>query len=73
MSNGRLESDEVGKPVIEDNPTKMVQALLTKQDEILAKLNEILDSIDTATDASELYTELAALDLTALKAIEIYK
>ena len=68
---GRLPSDEQGKRVVEDNPSKMSQAILTKQDEILEKLNFIIASIDTATDAATLYTELSAIGADALKEIEV--
>jgi hypothetical protein len=69
---GRLPSDEEGKPIIEDNPTKQTQGVTSKQDEILAKLNLILTAIDTATDAASLYTELAGVDLTVIEEIEVY-
>lgn len=60
---GRLNSSEMGL-VPYDAPEKTVSAVLTKQDEIIAKLNLILDAIETATDAASLF---AALDVAEVK------
>lgn len=60
---GRLNASEMEK-VIHDAPEKTVSAILTKQDEILAKLNLIATAIETATDAATLYT---ALDTAEIK------
>ena len=67
---GRLSDSEMDN-VVKDTPSIQVAAMLTKQDEILAKLNEILASVETATDAASLYTELSALDLSVLSDVEL--
>lgn len=72
MKLGRLSVDEMEK-VIEDAPEQMVKAVLTKQDEILTKLNAILVAIETATDSATLYTELDGMDKAILKEVELYK
>ena len=63
---GRLRSEEVGQPQTHDAPNKTVEAVLTKQDEIIDKLNAILAAIETATDAASLFT---ALDTAEIKAV----
>lgn len=69
---GRLNASEMEK-VIHDAPEKMVKAILTKQDEILAKLNLIAVAIETATDAASLYTELDSAEIKAeMSEIELY-
>jgi hypothetical protein len=62
---GRLPAAEVEAGVILDSPQKMVQAMLTKQDEIITKMNLILAAIEAATDGNSLFT---ALDTAAIKA-----
>ena len=62
---GRLRTEEVGEPQVHDAPNKTVESVLTKQDEIIDKLNAILLAIETATDAATLFTEL---DTDAIKA-----
>jgi hypothetical protein len=61
---GRLNASEM-ELVIHDAPEKTVRAILTKQDEILAKLNLIATAIETATDAATLYTELDTAEIKA--------
>ena len=72
MDNGRLDTNEM-EHVIDDNPSSQTAAMLTKQDEVIDKVNEVLLAIDTATDAASLYAALAALDLTAITKIELKK
>ena len=69
---GRLNTSEMEK-VIHDAPEKMVRAILTKQDEILAKLTLITIAIDTATDAASLYTALNTADIKAeMTEVQLY-
>jgi len=69
---GRLNTSEMEK-VIHDAPEKMVRAILTKQDEILAKLTLITTAIDTATDAASLYTALNTADIKAeMTEVQLY-
>lgn len=60
---GRLNSVEA-QQVMDDNGSVTVKAVLTKQDEIIAKLNAILAAIEVATDAPSLFT---ALDTSSIK------
>lgn len=61
---GRLSEAEMEK-VLFDAPEATVKAILTKQDEIIAKLNLILAAVETATDGNSLFT---ALDVASIKA-----
>ena len=63
MKLGRLSEGEM-KHVVSDAPSATVRAILTKQDEIIAKLNLILEAIETSTDAATLFT---ALDVEEIK------
>lgn len=65
---GRLSEAEMEK-VLFDAPEATVRAILTKQDEIIAKLNLILVAVEAATDGDTLFT---ALDTASIKA-EIQK
>jgi hypothetical protein len=69
---GRLPAEDLEQDIILDAPEKTVQAILTKQDEIIAKLNQINAAIETATDAASLYTELDAIK-SELKELEFYR
>jgi len=72
MDDGRLDSNEM-ENVIEDTPSNQTAAMLTKQDELVDKVNEVLAAIGAATDAATLYSGLAALDLTAITKIVLHK
>lgn len=61
---GRL-SDAEKEKVLFDAPEATVRAILTKQDEIIVKLNLILAAVETATDGDSLFT---ALDTASIKA-----
>jgi len=61
---GRLSEAEMEK-VLFDAPEATVKAILTKQDEIIVKLNLILAAVETATDGNSLFT---ALDVASIKA-----
>jgi len=61
---GRLSAAQM-KHVEFDAPEATVQAILTKQDEIIAKLNVILAAVEVAVDAASLFT---ALDVAGTKA-----
>ena len=65
---GRLSVNEMEK-VLFDAPEATVRAILTKQDEIISKLNLILAAVESATDGDSLF---AALDVSDIKA-EIQK
>jgi hypothetical protein len=65
---GRLSEAEMEK-VLFDAPEATVRAILTKQDEIIAKLNLILVAVESATDGDTFFT---ALDTASIKA-EIQK
>ena len=70
MSNGRLTEDEM-KHVVADTPSQSVAAILTKQDEILAKLNALLAAMDGAADGNALNTAIQGIDLSVLEAVDI--
>jgi len=65
---GRL-SVEGMKHVVDDAPEQAVKAILTKQDEILTKLNLLLAAIKGAVDGNTLNTALQGVDLTALSEV----
>lgn len=62
---GRLEPELVGSDLPDDGPGAKVKAMLSKQDEILDKLNLILVAIEAANDGNSLFT---ALDTAEIKA-----
>lgn len=62
---GRLSEAEMER-VLLDAPEATVKAILTKQDEIIVKLNLILAAVETATDGNSLFT---ALDTASIKAV----
>jgi len=62
---GRLTTAEAKGPIIFDSPEETTRAMLNKQDEIIDKLNSILDAIETATDAATLFS---GLDVAGIKA-----
>ena len=61
---GRLPANQMER-VLYDASNATTRAILTKQDEIIEKLNLILAAIEVATDAPTLFT---ALDTAAIKA-----
>jgi len=61
----RLSAEEM-KHVVYDAPESMVRAMLTKQDELIAKVNVLLAAVETATDGNSLFT---ALDVAGTKAV----
>lgn len=69
---GRLSAEEVADSVIFDAPEKTVRAILTKQDEIIAKLNQINAAIEAATDGATLFTELDAIK-SELEELELFR
>lgn len=70
---GRITQEEQDKGVIQDSPSKILAAVLTKQDEILDKLNEILAATDGAADGNALNTALNALDLSELNKVKLFR
>jgi hypothetical protein len=66
---GRLPAAEVKEPVVMDQPSMVSQAILTKLDECIDRLNAISTAVETATDAATLF---AALDVAEIKS-EIQK
>ena len=62
-SIGRL--DPAQSAVLDDTPSAKVAAMLSKQDEIINKLNAILAAVEAATDGNSLFT---GLDTAPIKA-----
>jgi 2-hydroxychromene-2-carboxylate isomerase len=61
---GRLPEAQMEK-VLFDAPEATVRAILTKQDEIIEKLNLILVAIEASTDGDTLQTALDTADIKA--------
>lgn len=73
MLEGRLSSVEA-QMVINDEPSAKVKAILTKQDEIIAKLNLVLAAIEASTDAATLFTALDVAEIkTQLEVVVLHK
>lgn len=69
---GRLSTEQM-KHVVNDTPSSAGAAVLTKQDEIIAKLNLILEAIEAATDAATLFTALDVAEIkTQLAVVELH-
>jgi len=62
---GRLDTDLVGKVLPHDAPETVVAAILSKQDEIIDKLNSLLVAVEAATDGNTLFTGLDAAGIKA--------
>lgn len=61
---GRLPAAEANAPLLLDEPSKVSQAVLTKLDEVITKLNSIAAAIESSTDGATLQT---ALDTAEIK------
>jgi len=70
---GRVSADELNDGSIEDTPSKKVAAILSKQDEILDKLNLLLGAIDGAADGNALNTALQGVDLSVLNKVKLFR
>jgi len=66
-SLGRLPAGRIAP--LEDMSSEKVAAMLSKQDETIAKLNAILAAIGAATDAASLYTQLAAVNTAPISEV----
>jgi len=62
---GRLPAAEAKEPLLLDEPSKVSQAVLTKLDEVIDRLNAIAVAIEVSTDGATLQTQL---DTAAIKA-----
>ena len=69
MTVGRLPVEERGVPLILDNPSKVVEAALTKQDEIIEMLKALTAKLDADTGVTS--TNFAETLTDALRAIEL--
>jgi hypothetical protein len=54
-------------------PKSAEQAMLVKQDEMIAKLNAILAAIAASSDGDTLQTALAAIGTTAIEAVKLVR
>jgi hypothetical protein len=66
---GRLPEAEVKEPMLMDQPSVVSQAMLTKMDEIIDRLNAIASAIEASTDGDSLQS---GLDVAEIKS-EIQK
>ena len=66
---GRLSETEKGIPVLMDCPSKVLAALLTKQDEMISLLKELAIKLDSDSGVAD--TDYAETLSDALEAIEL--
>ena len=70
---GRLPAEEVARPLILDNPSKLSQAVLTKLDELISKVNAIAVAIEASTDGDTLQAGLDTAEIKAeIKKLEFF-